>query len=183
MSSMVDPRPETVKAELVRCGEGGSLIWLVKARFVLTAAVIAAALSLGLAGRGVGRSGGGAVARMPDLRLDPNTAPPEVLAALPHVGTGLVDRWVRAREERPLCSLEDARTRVRGLGPATLEQIGPYFDFPQARGIDPARIAKGALDRPAGKTRATRRKKAVASKGAATQQLRLAARISDPAEL
>ena len=72
----------------------------------------------------------GRLRRCRSLRLDPNTVPPEVLAALPHVGSGLVDRWVKAREERPFRSLEDARARVRGLGPATLDQIAPYFDFP-----------------------------------------------------
>ena len=60
-----------------------------------------------------------------ELRLDPNTVPPEVLTALPHVGASLVDRWIKAREERPFDSLEDARVRVRGLGAATLGQIAP----------------------------------------------------------
>jgi len=174
MSSMVDPRPQSIKAD--HPGEGGPFLWLVKARFVLTAAVIAAALLLGFAGRSVERSSGGAVAKVPALRLDPNTAPPEVLAALPHVGSSLVDRWVKAREERPFRSLEDARKRVRGLGPATLDQIGPYFDFPDGHGLDPDRVASKALDRPAGKPRAIRRKKTSSPKAGAIQLPRLAAR-------
>jgi hypothetical protein len=175
---MVDPSPQRVRAEISRCGEGGPLVSLIRARFVLAAAVIAAAIGLGFSGRGVEESHGAAVGRVPDLRLDPNTAPPEVLAALPHVGSALVDRWVRAREERPLRSLEDARTRVRGLGVATLDQIGPYFDFPHGRGLNPSQVASSAPDRSAGKTRATRRKKTASPKAAATQQPRLAARSS-----
>ena len=74
-----------------------------------------------------------AVAKPPGLRLDPNTVPPEVLTALPHVGSALVDRWVKAREERPFRSLEDAQARVAGSGAATLAQIAPYFEDPEGR--------------------------------------------------
>jgi competence protein ComEA len=65
----------------------------------------------------------------PNLVLDPNSAPPQVLEALPALGPTLVRRWVAARAERPIASLADARRRVRGLGPAGLAQIAPYLKF------------------------------------------------------
>ena len=43
----------------------------------------------------------------PRLVLDPNTAPPEILTALPGLGPGLVRNWISAREERPFRSLDD----------------------------------------------------------------------------
>ena len=183
MSIMVDPRPQPVKADPFRRGEGGPLIWLVRARFVLTGVVIAAGLWLGVAGRGLDGSSGRPTAKLPDLRLDPNTAPREVLAALPHVGSALVDRWVRAREERPFRSLEDARTRVSGLGPATLDQIAPYFDFPDGRGLDPGRVASSKRVRSTARTRVVSRKKTALPKAVAPQPTRLAARTSRSLDL
>jgi len=107
-----------------------------------------------------------------------------VLAALPHVGSALVDRWVKAREERPFRSLQDARMRVRGLGAATIEQIGPYFDFPQGEEFMPTRVASHTSDRPATKPRTNRRKTSGAAAAArAARQPRLAARSSDPVGL
>jgi hypothetical protein len=175
MSSMVDRRSERDDAEISRAGNGGALILLVKARFVVAAAVAVAAVVLGFfAGdsrdpRDVGAG------KFEALRLDPNTVPPEVLTALPHVGASLVDRWVKAREERPFRSLDDARARVRGLGVATLGQIAPYFDFAEGGTIEVAGAASRNADRPAAKRGTARRRKSAPSKAETVAQPRLAA--------
>lgn len=65
----------------------------------------------------------------PKLILDPNTAPPELLMALPGLGPGLIRNWVEARDERPFETLDDIERRVRGIGPATLNRIAPYLQI------------------------------------------------------
>ena len=155
---------------------------LVKARFVLLAAVVAAALGLGFGG-GVGEeSQHTVVAPVPGLRLNPNTVPPQVLTALPHVGAALVDRWVKAREERPFESLEDARARVRGLGAATLDQIGPYFELPAGR--RQAVKSMVSLDGPRAKSkpRTASRKKSGSTKPEGAQPAGLASRPVRPSD-
>jgi hypothetical protein len=175
MSSMVDRRSETDIAENSRAGDGGALVLLVKARFVVAAAVAAAAVGLGFfAGDSRGSRDEGA-GRLAELRLDPNTVPPEVLTALPHVGASLVDRWVKAREERPFRSLEDAQARVRGLGVATLGQIAPYFDFAEGGTIEVAGARSQKANRPAAKRGTARRRKSARSEAEAVAQPRLAA--------
>ena len=72
---------------------------------------------------------GAEIARAPDLLLDLNTVPPSVLETLPHVGQSLVKQIVVARERQPITSLDDAGSRIRGLGPSTLAQIAPYLRF------------------------------------------------------
>jgi competence protein ComEA len=67
----------------------------------------------------------------PRLVVDPNTAPPAVLSALPHLGPAMVKRIVAAREMAPFRSLGDLDTRVRGIGPATVESLRPFFQFEQ----------------------------------------------------
>jgi competence protein ComEA len=96
-----------------------------------------AALSLGVASRSVRSSSGGGSARLPELVLDPNTAPKQVLMALPHAGPTLVGRLVKAREARPFASVEDARGRVIGLGPSTLAKLAPHLRFETRFGPDP----------------------------------------------
>jgi hypothetical protein len=68
------------------------------------------------------------------LKLDPNTAPPQVLGALPQVGSTLVRQLVLARQVQPFTSLEDFLGRVRGVGPATLGHIAPYLRLEPAIG-------------------------------------------------
>ncbi len=63
----------------------------------------------------------------PKFVLDPNTAPPEALLALPKLGPAMVARIVEAREVRPFRSLEDLDQRVRGIGPATIASLRPYL--------------------------------------------------------
>jgi competence protein ComEA len=71
------------------------------------------------------------------LVVDPNSAPPEVLGALPHVGGALVKKIVEQREIGPFQSLGDLRRRVRGLGPATLARLAPHLRIGPSRQLDP----------------------------------------------
>jgi Helix-hairpin-helix motif len=153
---------------------------LVKGRFIILAAVVAAALGLGFGGGEEFRKT--AVVGMPNLRLDPNTVPPQVLTALPHVGASLVDRWVKAREERPFRSLEDARTRVRGLGAATTEQLAPFFVFPEEGRQDLRSIARRRAARAPAKLRTASRKKSGAAKASGAQPARLASQPVRPSD-
>jgi competence protein ComEA len=72
--------------------------------------------------------------RMPEfdsaLVLDANSAPPEVLLALPRLGPALVGRIVAQRGQRRFSSLDDLDRRVRGIGPATAASIRPFLRFP-----------------------------------------------------
>ncbi len=183
MCSMVDPRPQNRVSARPGCAEAGQFAGpLIKARFVLLAAVIAAALGLGFGGGAAQPSRNTVVVPVPGLRLDPNTVPPQVLTALPHVGAALVDRWVKAREDRPFESLEDARARVRGLGAVTLEQIGPYFELPAGR--RPAVKSMVSLDGPRARTkpRTASRKKSGSTKPGAAQPAGLASRPVRPSD-
>jgi Helix-hairpin-helix motif len=172
MSSMVDRSSETALGGIPPTWDGGALVLLVKTRFVVGAAVAVAAIALGFL---AGESGGVASGRARALKLDPNTVPPEVLTALPHVGASLVDRWVKAREERPFRSLDDARARVRGLGVATLGQIAPFFEFPEGGRVDVGRSASQKTVRTAAKRRTVRRQKPASGKAVGVGQPRLAA--------
>jgi DNA uptake protein ComE-like DNA-binding protein len=70
-----------------------------------------------------------AATQAPHLRLDPSTADPELLIALPRLGPGLVDAIVAARRDGPFASPEEFQRRVKGIGPVTLEQLRPYLRF------------------------------------------------------
>jgi Type II secretion system (T2SS), protein K len=175
MSSMVDPSSEADLAEVPRAGDGGAFVLLIRARLVVGATVAAAAVGLGLSASELRDSRDSGAARLEELRLDPNTVPPEVLTALPHVGASLVDRWIKAREERPFRSLEDARARVRGLGVATLGQIAPYFEFPDPGRIELAGAASQKTDRPSAKRRIARKQKSAPGVAETAGQPRLAA--------
>jgi competence protein ComEA len=92
------------------------------------------ALAGGLGALALIALGGGDASRRPAapaprLVVDPNTAPPAVLAALPHLGPAMVKRIVAARENAPLQSLDDLDSRVRGVGPATLASLRPFLQF------------------------------------------------------
>jgi DNA uptake protein ComE-like DNA-binding protein len=99
--------------------------WDVPERRLL--AVLALILALGLAR--VSIRGETAPAIDPVLVVDANTAPPEVLLALPRLGPVLVGRIVAERDLRPFDSLSDLDARVRGVGPATVAAIGPFLRF------------------------------------------------------
>jgi competence protein ComEA len=103
--------------------------WPFEARALLVVVVFTIGIGLMTLCRDSGSSSKNAFMVAPKLVLDPNSAPPQVLEALPTLGPALVRRWVAARSERPISSLADARRRVRGLGPASLAQIAPYLKF------------------------------------------------------
>ena len=87
--------------------------------------------------------------------VDPNTAPPAVLGALPHLGPAMVKRIIAAREKSPLRSLDDLDTRVRGIGPATVESLSPFLQFePQETRTSPDRTVGRRSPGPASATRA-----------------------------
>jgi competence protein ComEA len=91
-------------------------------------ATVAIVLAIGLV-RAQGPEG--ATTEAPRLVVDPNTAPPAVLAALPSLGPGRVKAIVAAREAEPFRSLEDLDARVKGVGPATMAAIRPYLEVRQ----------------------------------------------------
>jgi DNA uptake protein ComE-like DNA-binding protein len=67
---------------------------------------------------------------VPRLAVDPNTAPPHVLLALPRLGPARVGAIVEARKHRPFRSVDDLDRNVRGIGPITSQGIAPYLRFP-----------------------------------------------------
>ncbi len=131
--------------------------WPAGARALLAASVLAAALSLAVASQSVPKSGV-EIVKAPDLLLDLNTVPARVLETLPHVGQSLVRQVVAARERGPIVSLDDAGSRVRGLGPVTLAQIAPYLRFEPSSQTAVEDSGSTLQDRPPAKPRATRRK-------------------------
>ena len=127
--------------------------WPAGARVLLAVLALAVGLGLMRASRDVPSSPPTGLA--PQLALDVNTAPPRVLAALPHVGPALTSRLVEARNQRPFTSLEDIGDRVRGVGPVTLARLAPYLHF-EPKPSSPAEHADGVPL--AVKSKASRRK-------------------------
>lgn len=73
------------------------------------------------------------------LRLDPNTATAQELAAIPGVGPALAARIVAYREQQRANGRTPAFTNladldaVAGVGPATLDEIAPYLHLSGAK--------------------------------------------------
>ena len=61
----------------------------------------------------------------PGALVDLNRAGAQELQGLPGVGPALAERILAARRERLFTSVEDL-VRVRGIGPATLDEMRPY---------------------------------------------------------
>ena len=179
MSSMPGPRSLEETGTHPPQGAAGMRVWPDGTRGVLAATVIAAALGLAVGSRGLDPTPGETIVGAPKLKLDLNTAPPQVLGVLPKVGPSLVREFVRARADRPLTSMEDARRRVRGLGPVTLDQIGPYVRLETVAGLRPDKITSSDGDRPGRRPRAARRKIARAATSTLPQP-RLVARSAEP---
>jgi len=89
---------------------------------------------------------------LPPLVVDPNSAPPPVLSALPRLGPSLVGRIEAARSNAPFRSLDDFDHRVRGIGPATIDALRSHLRFDtdhdpisvDARTLVSARLAQNA---------------------------------------
>ena len=99
--------------------------------------MLAAVVFIAAAGLGVVAGGAKGPAVAPAvLVVDPNTAAPGVLLALPRLGPTLVDRIVEARRRAPFRSIEDFDARVRGIGPVTIEALRPYLRI-EGEGVGP----------------------------------------------
>jgi competence protein ComEA len=133
-------------------------VWPAGSRGVLGALAAVCAVGLMMASGAVGPSRQSAGFVAPELRLDPNTAPSQVLGALPNVGPALVRQLIAARQQRPLDSLEDAGRRVRGLGPATLVKIAPHLRLKAALEAGGSKPAAARGTRTVQNARASRRK-------------------------
>jgi competence protein ComEA len=111
--------------------------WTGPVRYVLTGLALVAALTLGW----VSHSVVGDSAPAATLLIDPNTAPPGVLSALPRLGPVLTGRIVEERERRSFTGPDDLDVRVKGIGPATIAAIRPFLRFePRATGADEPRF-------------------------------------------
>ena len=104
-------------------------LWPMGARGLLIVVVLIAALGLRFASHSLGAGPRQAYQVAPVLVIDPNTAPPSVLGALPHLGPALVRKLVEQREIRPFDSTDDLRRRVRGFGPVTLARLAPHLQI------------------------------------------------------
>lgn len=69
-----------------------------------------------------GGSGGAEPGHPAPAFVDINTAPVARLQELPGIGAALASRIVETRRHRPFSGLDDL-TRVRGIGPATVERL------------------------------------------------------------
>lgn len=82
-------------------------------------------------------------------RLDPNTATEEELDRLPGIGPAAARAIVESRAaEGPFADV-GTLTRVRGIGPATVERLAPHLTLGSSGGRRPARRA-ATTTRPAG---------------------------------
>lgn len=75
--------------------------------------------------------------QFPALKLDPNVAPREVLAALPMLGPARVAAIEAARADAPFRSAEDLDRRVKGIGPATIAELRPFLRFDTTPALHP----------------------------------------------
>jgi competence protein ComEA len=148
MFSISEPDEPLIATEDRRPSEVSALPWSWPegSRILLAVLAIIAAIGLLVGKRAHSPDASRAeVAAVSELKLDPNTATPEALAALPYIGPTLARRIAEARADGPFRSPEDIRARVRGIGPATLARIEPHLRIeaaPQvAPGLDTRSIA------------------------------------------
>ena len=128
--------------------------WPVSVRVLLIVVTMIGAVGLRTASLRLGCETCGPFRAAPVLVVDPNSAPPEVLGALPHVGGSLVRKIVEQREIHPFQSLGDLRRRVRGLGPATMARLAPHLHIGPRESYNPqlaavpsrSRVARGLDD-------------------------------------
>src|SRR5262249_56612457 len=108
---MIERSPTHQARESAHVQSAPPPVWNLGQRVFLTFAVLIAALTLALASPGVDTAPGDPTVAAPRLQLDPNTAPPEVLGALPQVGPTMVHYLIQARPVGPFTSLQDVRRR------------------------------------------------------------------------
>jgi competence protein ComEA len=79
-------------------------------------------------------------------RIDPNRADEVQLDRLPGVGVATAEAIVRAREEGVVFRRPDDLTRVRGIGPATVERLEGLLDLdrPPARVVGTPGVVRAA---------------------------------------
>lgn len=117
-------------------------LWSARGRGMLAIVLALAAAALLGVGRGE-RSDREPLARdAPVLVLDLNSAPAEVLSALPGVGSSLIRRIVAERRARPFASTADFRRRTPGVGPATLARLAPHLRVEAPALDEPSRLAR-----------------------------------------
>jgi len=111
-------------------------VWLLRRTDQAAVAVLVLFGLLGVIGWWLGQ--GGLQGRLVEIEeakpqqaqfvVDVNAADWPELAQLPGIGKVLARRIVEMREnDGPFRDYEDLRERVRGIGPATLEQIRPFL--------------------------------------------------------
>jgi competence protein ComEA len=100
--------------------------WTKQAQDVLVTAALILSILLLARDRDVGP----ASRTFPALQVDPNTAPAQVLLALPRLGPARTAAIIEARRQAPLRSAADLDRRVRGVGPVTARGIAPFLRFP-----------------------------------------------------
>jgi competence protein ComEA len=129
-----------------------SWTWPVGIRVMLAVGLLISVVALRATIFFQGSDSATALSRVPDLVIDPNTAPASVLEALPHLGPSLVSRLIEERKSRPFASIDDLRRRVRGFGPATMARLAPHLRIKPTRDQAPGqpRLAQGALARASG---------------------------------
>jgi len=98
----------------------------------LVLATVIAALAVLLVGRQVLVRFSGQPSEHQAFKIDPNTAPQEVIQTLPKIGPSRARDWVKARQKRPFRSVRDIQARVTGIGPATAQAIAPFLEFEDA---------------------------------------------------
>lgn len=85
----------------------------------------------------------------PGERLDPNTASEEELDRLPGIGPAAARAIVESRSAQGPFGDVAALTRVRGIGPATIERLAPHLALQAGGGGRRARAAVTATPRTA----------------------------------
>jgi competence protein ComEA len=68
-------------------------------------------------------------------KIDPNTATARELEALPGIGPSLARRVLDAREKGVRFRAPRDLSRVRGIGPRTVERLAPYLLFDANDGV------------------------------------------------
>lgn len=118
--------------------------WSTSDRVVLTVLVVVAGLAMLALAPARRPEDAPSPPPAPRLVLDLETAPVEVLSALPGIGPALAREIDARRAEAPFLSLSDLGRRARGVGPTTLARIAPHLRFPPAVASRPREVPSPA---------------------------------------